>query len=110
MPSPVVLNAKTYDPGIEEVIFRVSWPISLLVCGVNPSLNRLQEKCSLHKWNTHEYEIHVEIAPSGLFNWSHEVILRTAHPFGNFTQRLAEGDRIHFYETLVNSRLVDSLS
>ncbi|KAL9898510.1 wolframin ER transmembrane glycoprotein wfs1 isoform 1-T1 [Glossina fuscipes fuscipes] len=66
----------------------------------------LQDKCSLHKWNTYEYEIRVKMASSGLLSKSPEVILRAAHPFGNFTKRLAEGDRIHFYGTLENSRLI----
>uniref|UniRef100_A0A1A9VZX8 Wolframin n=1 Tax=Glossina brevipalpis TaxID=37001 RepID=A0A1A9VZX8_9MUSC len=66
----------------------------------------LQDKCSLNKWNIYEYELRVKMSSSGLLSKSPEIILRAAHPFGNFTKRLAEGDRIHFYGTLENSRLI----
>lgn len=67
--------------------------------------SHLDKKCSLHKWNTYEYEIHVKMS-AGLLDKRQEVILQAQHKFGNFTRRLAEGDQVHFYGTLINSRSI----
>lgn len=58
--------------------------------------------CSLNKWNTYEYEINVRMASKSLLSKGIEIVLQASHRFGNFTERLAQGDRIHFYGFLMN--------
>ncbi|XP_013101212.1 wolframin [Stomoxys calcitrans] len=69
----------------------------------------LDRKCSLHKWNSYEYEIRINMY-SGLLDKRQEVVLQAQHKFGNFSKRLVEGDRVHFYGTLTNSRIVSLAS
>lgn len=69
------------------------------------SSSHLDQKCSLHKWNRYEYEIRINMY-AGLLDKRQEVVLQAPQKFGNFTKRLTEGDRVHFYGTLTNSRIV----
>lgn len=67
-------------------------------------------QCTLQRWNRYEYELLVQVASSnsllGRATFTSDVVLRAHHDFGNFTQRLHRGDRISFYGTLHNSRLL----
>ncbi|XP_004536059.1 wolframin isoform X2 [Ceratitis capitata] len=66
--------------------------------------SELQGKCSLHEWNSYEYEIRVRMPTQGLLSKSSEIVLQASHKFGNFTRSLTAGDRLQFYGTLQNSR------
>ncbi|XP_030369936.1 wolframin [Scaptodrosophila lebanonensis] len=64
-------------------------------------------RCTLQRWNRYEYEIVAKIAAgNGLLKRSTIVVLRAHHDFGNFTRQLHSGDRVLFYGTLYNSRLL----
>lgn len=69
--------------------------------------SHLDQRCSLHKWNTYEYEIRIKMS-SSLLDKRQEIVLQAEHKFGNFTSRLVEGDRVHFYGTLSNTRRIFS--
>ncbi|XP_037820759.1 wolframin [Lucilia sericata] len=90
-----------------ETLFKCQKPHDQLCLDYQNILKNahLDQRCSLHKWNTYEYEIRVKMS-SGLLDKRQEVILQAQHKFGNFTRRLVEGDRVHFYGTLSNSRTV----
>ncbi|EDW17459.1 wolframin [Drosophila mojavensis] len=65
--------------------------------------------CTLERWNRYEYELLVQVTSTSLLGRAistSDVVLRAHHDFGNFTQRLHRGDRISFYGTLHNSRLL----
>ncbi|XP_064552600.1 wolframin [Drosophila montana] len=65
--------------------------------------------CTLQRWNRYEYELLVQVAASSSLlgrGSSSDVVLRAHHDFGNFTQRLHRGDRVLFYGTLHNSRVL----
>lgn len=63
----------------------------------------LQGKCSLHHWNTYEYEIRVRMPTQGLLSKSIDIVLQASHKFGNFTRALMVGDRLQFYGILQNN-------
>ncbi|XP_075147752.1 wolframin ER transmembrane glycoprotein wfs1 [Haematobia irritans] len=65
----------------------------------------LDQKCSLHKWNIYEYEIRINMY-TGILDKRQEVVLQAQHKFGNFSRRLVQGDRVHFYGTMTNSRII----
>ncbi|XP_036324276.1 wolframin [Rhagoletis pomonella] len=67
-------------------------------------LSELQDSCSLHDWNSYEYEIHVRMPTQGLLSKSADIVLQANHKFSNFTKSLMAEDRIQFYGTLQNSR------
>ncbi|XP_053946436.1 wolframin [Anastrepha ludens] len=68
--------------------------------------SELQSACSLHHWNSYEYEIRVRMPTQGLLSKSTNIVLQASHKFGNFTRSLMSGDRLQFYGTLQNSRLL----
>ncbi|XP_067617996.1 wolframin [Eurosta solidaginis] len=64
----------------------------------------LEGKCSLHHWNSYEYEIRMRMPTQGLLSKSTDILLQANNKFGNFTRSLMAGDRLRFYGTLLNSR------
>lgn len=67
--------------------------------------SEMKNKCSLYKWNSYEYEIMIKMS-YGLLSKGANVILEGTHKFGNFTSRLVSGDRVQFYGSLLNSRML----
>lgn len=68
-----------------------------------------RKRCNLNAWATYDYELLVRmpaVTSGGLLRsrpQQAEVVLRAAHEFGNFTQRLNASDRVWFRGVLRNS-------
>lgn len=62
-------------------------------------------KCSLNNWNKYEYEIRLKMS-TGLLSRELDVRLQASDLFGNYSQQLVQGDRIHFYGFLSSSPLM----
>ncbi|ALC47781.1 wfs1 [Drosophila busckii] len=95
--------AQHFQCGAEEDEHCVEWLRTLKTLGGHT------ESCTLQNWNRYEYELLVQLPAGGNLlrgSTTSNVVIRAQHDFGNFTQRLQQGDRILFYGILQSSNRI----